>query len=160
MLEVNQRDLAAGLRVSAKTVQQWDREGLRDAARLESKGRSARYDAFAAFHWWHERELARLTAGSPDSDPVEAAKLRKLEAEAEAQEMKLAELRGSMVPMDDVEGMLREGYESVDSALKVAPSRHAASLAKQAGISVKKARIILRSMLDPVRALIRDGRGR
>lgn len=153
---VNQTELAAGLRVSPRAVMQWEREGLRDAARLEDKGRSVRYDLFAAVRWWHERELAKV---EPDSrgDEMDAARLRKLEADAAMKELDLSVKRNELVPIDEVEVLLREALESVDSVLRHSSSRVAPRLSKDAGIPIKGARTIMEDVIESVRGLIRAG---
>lgn len=153
----NQLELAEVLRVSAKTIQQWDREGLRDAARLETgRKRESRYDLVRAFWWFHEREVRRVTAEA-DGSELDAAKLRKLQAEADAKELELAEKRGELVPLDEVEDLVRESLEAVDSVLRHSPSRFAPSLAKSAKVSVKVARTLLRDLVESVRGAIREG---
>lgn len=142
--------------MSPKTVQQWDGDGLREAARLKSKGREAQYDGWAAIRWWHNREMERLQKENV-SDDLDAARLRKLEAEAESKELDVQVKRGELVPMDEMEGLLRESLESVDSVLRHAPAQFAPVLAKQAKVSVKESRSILRDIIEMVRGAIREG---
>lgn len=153
---VSQRALADGFEVSARTVQQWDRDGLRDAARQQSSGREASYDVFAAARWLIERERARAVKATTADDELNAARLRKLEAEAESMELNLAEKRGEMVPLDEVEGLVRESLEAVDSVLRHSPSRFAPTLAKAAKVPIKSARAILRDVIESVRGAIRE----
>ena len=155
-LTVNQAELAAALKVSPKTVQQWDRDGLAEAARIGMDGREVRYDAVAAFWWYHERELARAVA-AVDTSAMDQAKLRKMEAEAGSKELDLAEKRGELVPLDDVGDLVKESLMAVDSVLRHAPSRFAPALAKSANIPLKSARTMLREIVEMVRGAIRDG---
>lgn len=155
-LTANQSEIAELLGVSAKTVQQWDRDGLREAARLGMDGREARYDVRAAVHWWHDREMDALREETK-VDAKEAAQIRNLEAQAESRELDLEVKRGELVPIDEVEGLVRESLESVDSVLRHAASRFAPQLAKAAKVPLKQARSILREVVESVRGAIREG---
>ena len=153
---MSQSALARGFKVSPKTVQQWDREGLADAARLGMKGRTIEYDVWKAVEWKNRRDVARVVRDS-SPDEMDAARLRKLEAEAEMKELDVGERRGELVPLDEVAGMLREAMETIDSVLRHAPARFSPALAKAASIPTKGARVILEDVIEAVRGSVREG---
>lgn len=130
---------------------------MRDAARMEDDGREARYDLVAAWQWRLALERERAERSKDPESEMDAAKLRKLNAEAESKELDLEVKRGALVPIDDVEVLVRESLEAVDSVLRNSPSRLAPALAKAAQIPVKSARTVLRDMVESVRGAIREG---
>ena len=99
-LVVNQSQLAALIGVSTKTVQQWDRAGLRDAARLKSSGRSAKYDAPAALRWWRDLEVQKALEPYSSTD-LEDERRRLVAAQATRAELDLAREQGELIPVVD-----------------------------------------------------------
>lgn len=101
-LTLNQRELADLFGVSPKTIQEWDREGLRQAARLGMKGREAKYDATAALRWWHEKETAALQSRLDDvSGAIDRAKLERAQLEVRKRQVEVAKAEGRAIDIDD-----------------------------------------------------------
>lgn len=150
-MELTQRQLGEAFGRSSRQIARWEAEGL--AARPE--GNRKLYDLAAAIRFFRDREVAAALAGV-ETGELEAAKLRKLQAEAESKELGVAVKRGELVPMSDVADIVRESLEAVDAVLRHAPSRHAPALAKVAKVSVKESRALLRTVIEGVRAVIRE----
>ena len=106
---------------------------------------------------WHEAKAVERALGEVDTGAMDAAKLRKLEAEAELKELDLSVKRGDLVPLDEVGDLVRESLDAVDSVLRHSPSRFAPALAKEGNVPLKRARTVLREMVELVRGAIRDG---
>lgn len=104
------------------------------------------YEAFKA--------RAEEEKSGPSDFRSEQARLAR--AKAEAQEMDNAVQRGELVAITDVERMLREPLEKVNVVAKNLPARYAARLAKEAGISLGKARQILGEISESIRAELRE----
>ena len=99
-LVLNQSELAALIGVSTKTVQQWDRAGLRDAARLKSSGRNAKYDVPAALRWWRDLEVQKALEPYSSTD-LEDERRRLVAAQATRAELDLAREQGELIPVAD-----------------------------------------------------------
>lgn len=149
--DVNQKELADLFGVTTRQIRNWEADGLPKSA----DGNQKLYPLRKVIAWHEERAVAQALA-AVEVGAFEAAKIRKLEAEAESKELDLAVRRGELVPLDEVEGVVRESLQAVDSVLRHSPSRFAPLLAKAANLSMKKARAILRDMIELVRGAIRD----
>lgn len=115
-LVLNQSELAAILGVSTKTVQHWDRAGLREAARLKSSGRSAKYDAPAALRWWRDLEVQKALEPYSSTD-LEDERRRLVSAQATRVEIEVAEIRGELIQRDVMRRQLVEVFGSVRARL-------------------------------------------
>lgn len=100
-LVLNQRELADLFGVSPKTIQEWDREGLREAARLGMDGREAQYNATHAVRWWHDRETQRLRDQVEEaSGALDRAKLAKAQLEVRKREVEVAKAEGRAIDVE------------------------------------------------------------
>ena len=152
-LELTQRQMAEAFNRTTRQIRRWEDEGL--TVRAEKNRKYYTLREAIEFHVAIEVQKA-IRAASPDV--MDAARLRKLEAEAESKEIDLSIRRNELVPMDEVEGLLQETLESIDSVLRHAPSRVAPALAKVAKIPIKRARVILEDLVERVRGSIREDR--
>lgn len=151
-IELNQTQMGEVFGVSTRQVRNWEKDGLV----CRAAGNQKFYPLAAAIRWYREREVSAALAEVEVKD-IDAAKLRKLEAEADTKELDLAVKRGELVPMDEVGDLVRESLEAVDAVLKHSPSRFAPQLAKAAQVHLKTARTILREVIESVRGAIREG---
>lgn len=108
-------------------------------------------------------EPAGGTGGEPEGNreaepPVSfgEARRRKELALARQREYHVANLQRTMIHIDDVEAMVRRPLEQVDASLRSAPARHAAELAREAGIDLTRAKRILEGIIEGVRTDLRD----
>lgn len=119
---VNQQDLALLLGVVPRQV-----KNLVDAGKIPSvvEGPRRLYPLPQAVHEFvkYQRELAQGTKGAT-TDPLQAAKLRKLNAEAEQAEMALLRDRGELVERVLQQRTLGEIFQAVRSAIEQVPGRH------------------------------------
>jgi len=95
---VSQLQLAELLGVTPKTIRAWERQGcpVEEKAR---RGKPSKYSIAAVFRW--REEQARLAAsGDLDAMDMEAARRRKLAAEAAAAELALARERDEVVEIE------------------------------------------------------------
>lgn len=152
-VELNQTQMAQVFGVTVRTIRRWEKEGL--PARRD--GSQKLYPLALAIRWERERAVEAALKEVEITD-VDAVRLRKLEAEAESKELDLQQKRGELVPIDQVETLLREALESVDSLLRHAPSRFAPKLAKAAELPIKRARTILEDVIELVRGSLREGK--
>lgn len=152
MTVLSQKELAALYDVSTRQVRNWEDEGLPRRA----KGNRKEYPLKDVVAWHEAREVAQALA-KVDTSALGAAKLRRMEAEAEAKELDVAVKRGDLVPLDEVGDLVRESLQAVDSVLRHSPSRFAPALAKAGGVPPKVARTILREIVEMVRSAIREG---
>lgn len=116
---VNQLVFAALLEVDRSTIQTWIRRGLPVVGRRGGKGRSHQIPVGPAFRWVREMDQAAYEAELGKSNPAhEAARLRKLTAEARIAEANAAEREAELVPADQVgERWARMALEVKERAL-------------------------------------------
>lgn len=105
---MTQTELAAEFGVSRRTLMDWDREGLADAARVTKK--PVKYDPVRAWRWRWENKREMSTSQKD-------AKVRKLEAEAAVKELEFAERRGQLVHVDVVRRTFGDVFARVRSRL-------------------------------------------
>lgn len=148
---LSRRELAEVYGVTVRQVFNWEEAGLPS----EAQGNRKRYPLREAVLWHEAREVARALAAL-DTGALDAARLRKLEAEAESKELDVQVKRGSLIPLDEVDDVIRACNLAVDSVLRSAPARFAPTLAKRAGIGVKDARSILADIVELSRSAIRE----
>lgn len=101
-----QKEVAALLSVTDRTVRDWHRED--PPIPSKGTGRALRYTWDEVFPWWKEREFRQLQAalrGFSGGDQDDYAKWENIEkrAEAEIKLLKLAEARRMSLPADEVE---------------------------------------------------------
>ena len=145
-MQVNQVKLAQLFRMSTRTIQRWESEGLK-ASRVE-KG-VVWYDMADAIAW-------RLKKGLAEGDPLREAQIRRMEAIAAQKEFELENQRGNFVPMHEVDRLLSGSLERVANALRAAPTKLAPTVAKRLGISRTAARVVLQDLVEEVKSVIRD----
>ena len=150
---MGQQDAAVAFGVTKRTLRNWELEGFPH----RTDGTRKAYPLRECIEWRLAREV-ESTKGDPTEAEMDAARLRKLEADAESKELDLAVKRGGLVPLDEVEVLLREALETIDSVLRHAPSRMAPKLAKAAKIPLKRARTIMEDVVEAVRASVREDR--
>lgn len=82
------------------------------------------------------------------------ARARKEWAMAQKHELQLQQMRGDLVPADDVNARIRAALEPVDVALRTAHTRLARDWSQRLGISEGEAVHLIRDLTDDVRAAI------
>lgn len=150
-IDLSQRDVSEAFGVTTRQVRNWEADGLV----CRADGNRKLYPLASTIRFYRDLEVEKVLRGVTTSE-MEAARLRKLQAEAEYKELDLQMRRGELVPMDDVEDLVRESLEGVDSVLRHSPSRFAPKLAKVAKVPIKTARSMLGELIESVRAAIRE----
>lgn len=145
-MHVSQKELAGLFDVSTRTIQRWGEDGLNEAR----VGAEATYDLKLAIAWRVDSVQADV------DDEYRIARTRVVTAKAEEAERANAIQRGELIPMDDIEGLLRESLMSVDATLRSSPNRFASALAERSGLTLKQARVILDDMIELARGAIRN----
>lgn len=150
-LELTQKQMSEEFGVTTRQIRNWEADGL--ACRAE--GNRKLYPLAHAIRFYADRfaEKAAAAAGTRELDAIRARKLR---AEAEVKEIELARLRGELVPMSEVDGLLRDALEAIDSVIRSVPGRFAARLAKASGAKLSRAKRVLADSMELVRGAIRD----
>lgn len=148
---LNQQDLALLLGVSTRTIRTWGPLGL-DAYRDPGTGS---YDAPGAVQWRLSQIQEEAERESASSE-LQAARARKAKVEAERKELELGQLRGSLVPVDRVAGMVRKPLEDVDAALRSAPQRLARDVSVQLGVDRRAAHELVRTVAEAARGVLRE----
>lgn len=143
--------MAEAFGVDVRTIRRWESEGL--ACRPE--GRSKLYSLAHAISFYASQEVARAVRSAETSE-MDALRTRKLAAETAAKEIELAKLRGELIPVGEIDTLLRESLEAVDSVVRGVPSRFASQLAKAAKIKLPEAKKLLADAMELVRGLIRN----
>lgn len=151
VLEFSQKEIAAAFRLSTRQIRNWEKDGC--PRKSDGTRKFFMLDEVIAWRLALEAEKAEAVV----ADAMDAARLRKLEADAAMKELDLSVKRNELVPIDEVEVLLREALESVDSVLRHSSSRVAPRLSKDAGIPIKGARTIMEDVIESVRGLIRAG---
>lgn len=91
---VNQDQLAKILGLNRKTITFWQREGLPVALETEN-GLANQYDTEAVIAWYVAREVAKAAH--------ESEKDRLARLQGDKLEMELAQMRGTLIPADQIE---------------------------------------------------------
>ena len=149
--ELTKGELGELYGVTTRTIHNWEADGCPHRAEKNRK-----FYPLKEVVAWHEARKVEEALAKIDTSAMDAAKLRKLEADAESKELDVEVKRGDLVPTDEVDGLVREALETVNAVLRHAPSRFAPRLAQLASISIKDARTILENLVEMVRASVRD----
>lgn len=134
----NRGEMASILGMSESTLDIRRRGGLPG----EKVGNSWRYDTKKVIEW-----LVRDATKGSATSKRQAVELRIALAEAEIKEFKNAELRGTMLHVDDVTPIVEEQFVVIKSKVNALPSRLAQRLAAEIG---GDAAAVLRIMKDEV----------
>lgn len=126
---VNRKQLGSILGVSATVIDNYIQNGC-PYVQHGDRGREWKFDTAEVFRWLKEQEaLGRGSDQPTSSTPVEDAKLRKAEADAELREFELARTRGETILIEDVQPVLLEELAAVRSRLMSIPGRLAQKVA-------------------------------
>lgn len=117
MPAIKQKDLAAYLGLSTRQIRNLEAEGVL-RAELDERGRKV--------YPWPENNQRYLRYKIEEAkgkrtaheESIQEAELRAALADAEMKEIKLAQLRGELIHIDDVEKLVREPLEAVAALLK------------------------------------------
>lgn len=145
-MTVNQSELAELLGVSIRTIQRWGKDGLDDCR----VGDGATYDLAAAIAW-------RLdSVQSEDDDEYRVARTRVATAKAEAAERENAVAARELIPMEELEPLVRESLEGVAAILRQCPVALRSEWAVRLGFPVKDAEELIRDLVEDVKAALRE----
>ena len=141
---VSQEYLAVVFRVTVRTIQTWDKLGLRAAARVGVD--AAEYSLPAAVEW----KLLELKGG----DPAEKIRLRKLEVDTQHAELDLRKARGELVQVSTHRSRLQTIVERLRSRLVAAPGAWAPQLVglKTVPEALQRGRALVNELLDSLAA--------
>jgi phage terminase Nu1 subunit (DNA packaging protein) len=149
--QVNKAGLAQIFGISATTVDNWLRHGC-PVLQAGRAGRAYRFDTAAVFAWYVERLKAKATP-SPN-DPLEAARIRKLEAQAEVAEIEAAHRRGEIALIEDVAEAVGQVFDRVRTKLLALPSKAAPMVVRAGGLA--QARDVLDGLIYEALAELAD----
>lgn len=122
-------ELAALLGVHRNTVLAWVARGCPVHERGSSgRGNEHRFD-LAAVVRWREDEAARAATGNTEGIDLDAARLRKVAAEAALTELEVAKKRGQLVEIEAVATVVGEQFAAVRARLLSLPTKLAPLLA-------------------------------
>lgn len=142
---VTQSEAAKVFGVSTRTIQRWETDGFpRQDAEV------AAYDLTECVAWALQRERDRLSNVAGDS--FEQARARKTAIEADLKELELAQLRGELVPIDEVAELVEAPLAAVDESLVTAKRRHAKTWARKLKVTQGVARALIDELVEEVRA--------
>jgi phage terminase Nu1 subunit (DNA packaging protein) len=99
------------------------------------------------------QDAAKRKSGNKKA--LDAAILRKIDAEADVKELDVAERLGNLVPRRDVAELVRKPLEAVDAGLRNSPSRRAHDLAAKTGLTPAKAQRVLEEIMEDIRQDLR-----
>jgi len=120
---MDERQLAAFLGITPATVRTMARDGL------ALKAGRGRYDVAETVRVYAGNLRTRATGRpAPDNDALKAERLRLVAAQAEREELRVAQTKGELLPAADVAREWAATLRDVRSALLAVPSRCGASL--------------------------------
>lgn len=108
------KDVADFFGVSTAAVRLWSKNGCPKIA-------SGRWDLSHVFHWWWEN-IGQELAGSDDAT-IQDVKRRYWQAKAEHEELKVAAIKGAMVPRSEVVDAWVARVVEVRGALRLCSKR-------------------------------------
>lgn len=126
MLECNKSKLAEIFGVTIQTIDQWVRDGMPVLERPGQKGHEWKFETSEAINWRignrieaavKGKKAGRKAAPADLDDPETAARIRKLNADAEAKEHSLALLRREAVSITDFESALNAAISAARGKL-------------------------------------------
>src|SRR3954463_14072305 len=112
---VNRADLADFLGVSLPTVDGYVRRGCPFVER-GSKGREWRFNSKAVVDWLRAQDVEQAL-GATDTPDIEAARLRKVLAEAQLAELELARQRGASISQQFFHSFITAAFTRVRTKL-------------------------------------------
>lgn len=153
---VNKTEAAAIFGVTLVTIGNWIRKGLAH----EAGEREVLLNTAAIARFIEAEAAARATASaSPASHDIEAARLKKLSAEADLAALELQRQRGEVVLIEEVAKEFGEACAAVRAKLLAIPSKLAARLATEDGESACH-RIVADAVHDALTELCADAESR
>ena len=148
---VNQTELAAILGLSTRQIRNLETEGLPVRAERNRK----LYPLPDAVLWWKSREVARALDGLEVTE-FDEARVRLLSARADRVERENRLQACELVPIDELEMLVRESLDQVNTALRRAPARHGAHWARKLGVPEREARELIATLVEDIRAVLRS----
>jgi phage terminase Nu1 subunit (DNA packaging protein) len=125
--EVSQSEFAELVGLTTRQIRNLEREGLPHRADQNRKT----YPVPAAVLWWHERGVKKALE-QIQIQPIDEARTRKLQLEAERAEIELAKERGRMIDVDDVDRLYQKALSTIRARLLALPGQIAAQLPLEA----------------------------
>jgi phage terminase Nu1 subunit (DNA packaging protein) len=126
---VGQENIAAMFQVTAKTVVEWQEQGLPVAVR-GGAGVPSEYDSGPCIAWHTQRELAKVQTESPRD--------RLARLQADEIEIRMQEKRGTLVPADQIEPMWSGMVSAARAFLRSEVNRVAQLLQTTDGVEAKR----------------------
>jgi hypothetical protein len=133
---VSAREAAHRLGMTEQAIGQWTNQAPADTYELKANRRLLRWPQFPIWYRQH------LQANREKPADFEAARTRKMAAEAEMAEYELEQMRGSLVPESTLDQVLGERLDTLRSKLQTFPGSVSARLV---GL---KSQIEVQSVLD------------
>lgn len=124
---ISQKELAAHLALSTRQIRNLEDSGVL-RAELGPGGKKGYPWPESNQRYWENKIQAARGDGDTDKEKTVAAQLRQELVAAELAEIELAEKRGSVISIHDVERMVSEPLELVYTALRNLPARWGAML--------------------------------
>lgn len=140
---VNKRDLAEIIGISERALTDWQREGL-PVVYSGERGESNQYDTEQVIAWMIARELAKVQ--------VETQKDRLSRLQGDKVELEIAEKRGQLIPVDQIEPAWNAMVTAARSFLRSQPDRLAQLLEVTDGVDAKR-ELIAETFDDALRKL-------
>lgn len=123
VLEVSQREIAEIIGVSVRQVRYLMDDGLPAVARNGDRV----FPVPAAVQWYLARKVTEAKRAAAD-DPLEAAKIRKMTADADRAELETEKLRAEVVTVDYMAKELDRTLQHLRGMCLAFPGRHAPEL--------------------------------
>jgi len=151
MARVETAELASIFGVQRKTILIWIKEGMPVLSRGQAGSRAHLFDTEEVLRWKINREMIRVTGDGDHIDKEEAMR-RKILAEAQQQEIKLAKERGEVVDLAEMQKELAAQMIELRASMRRVPERCVLRLVGESDESVIKK--VLLSEIDD--ALVRS----
>ncbi|KXB15705.1 DNA-packaging protein, partial [Xylella fastidiosa] len=123
--QVNRAGLSEIFGVALPTVDQWARNGC-PVVKRGGRGREWAFDTAVVARWLRDK-AAEEAAGEAVAD-IEEWKRRKIAAEAQREELHLADAKKQVAPLEQVEKTLARVFAEVRANLRTIPGRTVALL--------------------------------
>jgi len=141
--EVNQSELSHIIDVSVVTIRAWEKEGM-PVLQKGSRGKSATYNTADVIRWCEQRLLSKITAGREEDGAViseDEGRRRKVVAEAQLAELKLAVESGELVEIEAVGAEVDTVLSGVRARLLAIPGTLALTLTNEPDPAVVRDRV-------------------
>ncbi|NUO63467.1 MAG: hypothetical protein HOQ34_07850 [Gemmatimonadaceae bacterium] len=149
MESLNQQDFAAAIGLSTRQIRNLEEAGCP----VRVKGDRKTYPWPKALHWYIAYKVERAEAAAKPLD-FEAARARKMEADANLAEIEVAKAQAALVPTETVDSIVGELGDRLRAVIVNIPGNYGLKL-EELGVDPKAAEAVLTTISEEITRALR-----